>query len=207
MIEKLSCYANNHKGDEQVNIKLAIELCDTENGVGIKEIVDNLSNKNKDIANDCIKVLYEIGYRKPKLISEFVKVFINLLSSKNNRLVWGGMISLKTIAHITTDEIFDNRRSIINAYKIGGTITIDNAISVLSLLASKNKEYEKEIFPILIDHIKTCEIKNIPQRAERMIVCVNDENKELFLKTIDKRIGDLSPTQLSRINKLRKLCE
>jgi len=204
MIEKLGCFVNKHKGDEKANIELAIELCDTEDVVGIKEIVDGLNNKNKDIANDSIKVLYEIGYREPKLISKYAKEFISLLSSKNNRLVWGSMIALKTIVPMDHGGVFDNRESIIDAYNKGGTITIDNAISVLSELASINSKYEKELFPILINHLEICEIKDIPQRAERVIVCINDNNKDLFLKTIDKRADQLNPAQLSRINKLKK---
>jgi len=204
MLEKLGCFVNKHKGDEKVNINLAIELCKNENEESIKDIIKGLKNKNKDIANDCIKVLYEIGYRKPELISKYSQDFLILLSSKNNRLVWGAMIALKTIVATNPDEIFNNIKIIINGYKKGGTITIDNAIRVLSELASINNKYEKEIFPILLNHLETCEIKNLPQRAERIIVCVNVNNEDMFLKTINKRVDDLSSSQLSRINKLKK---
>jgi len=47
--------------DETPNIDLAKQIAAKKNTSAIAELVDNLSNKNKDIQNDCIKVLYEIG--------------------------------------------------------------------------------------------------------------------------------------------------
>jgi hypothetical protein len=82
------------------NQDLAKELSDRKNYAGIKEIADNLSNPNPTIQSDCIKVLYEIGYLSPELVSDYVGDFLSLLTSKNNRLVWGGMITLATIAGI-----------------------------------------------------------------------------------------------------------
>ena len=38
-------------------------------------------------AGDCMKVLYKLGTRKPELIAPYTDVFIDLLASKNNRLV------------------------------------------------------------------------------------------------------------------------
>jgi len=73
---------------------LAKEIAEKNDKEAIKELVENLNNKNKRIASDCIKVLYEIGYINPKLIAGYVNNFIDLLSHKNNRLVWGGMIAL-----------------------------------------------------------------------------------------------------------------
>ena len=57
----------------------------------IKELFDHLSNKNKNIQSDCIKVIDEIGTLKPKLLADFSKELIALLDSKNNRLQWGTM--------------------------------------------------------------------------------------------------------------------
>ena len=93
------------RGDDS-NIALAKEIASTENKEAIKELVDNLKNKDKNIQSDCIKTLYETGYLKPTLIAGYYSEFLELLSSKNNRLVWGGMIALSTIAEIKPDEIF-----------------------------------------------------------------------------------------------------
>jgi hypothetical protein len=84
--------------DEEPNIELAHKLVNEENFTGIEEIIENLTCKEKKIQYDCIKVAYEIGQVKPELISKYVLTFIKLLKNRNNRLIWGGMTALATIA-------------------------------------------------------------------------------------------------------------
>ena len=104
MLEKLA-FSMGRK-DEETNIALAKELADTKNKKGIKIIVDGLNNPKEQIANDCIKVLYEIAETSPELVAEYAGVFIPLLESKNNRLVWGSMTALSKIAHLSAEEIY-----------------------------------------------------------------------------------------------------
>ena len=59
MIEKLACRLG--RNDEKPNIELAEFLCQHKDAAGIGEIVAGLKGKDKAIANDSIKVLYEIG--------------------------------------------------------------------------------------------------------------------------------------------------
>ena len=47
-------------------------------------MVENLGNKDKSIQSDCIKILYEIGYIKPIIISDYVNEFTKLFNSRNN---------------------------------------------------------------------------------------------------------------------------
>src|SRR5512144_246793 len=89
-----------HQRDETSNVELARALAAAEDQDGIREIAENLWNKNKGIQADCIKVLYEIGYIDPGLIADYAEDFIKLLNSRNNRLVWGGMIALGTVAQL-----------------------------------------------------------------------------------------------------------
>ena len=98
--------ARGIKGDVP-NQQLARDLAAGNNRAAIRELVENLSNSNKAIQSDCIKVLYEVGYIEPELIAEHISDFVELLSSKNNRLIWGGMIALSTIAHLKPDEILE----------------------------------------------------------------------------------------------------
>ena len=200
MIEKLAC--NVGRKDEEPNINLAFELCEKDDNAGINEIVCGLKFKGKAIANDCIKVLYEIGKRKPQLISEYIEDFISLLSSKNNRLVWGSMTALATVALINPNSIYDNLSVIKKAYKEGSVITIDNSITVFAKLCKANEKYEKEIFPILIEHLEYCRPKEVPQHAERIMICINDNNKKDFLQVLEERKVNLTDSQIKRIDKI-----
>lgn len=103
MIENIAYYLG--KNDERPNIDLAISLVSSRDVDGIKKIVNGLKHKQSQVANDCIKVLYEIGERAPELISGYVYDFIQLLNSKNNRLIWGGMTALAQIASLKYSDI------------------------------------------------------------------------------------------------------
>ena len=98
------------RGD-QPNVRLVEKLTDLEDTQGIREIGAGLRHSDKKVQSDCIKVLYEIGYRKPELVADFAGDFLALLTSKNNRLVWGAMIGLSTIAHLRYNVLFENFRN------------------------------------------------------------------------------------------------
>lgn len=70
--------------------------------------MDNLENKDRNIQGDCIKTLYETGYRNRELIAGYLPNFLALLTSENNRMVWGGMIALTTIAERKHKEAYLN---------------------------------------------------------------------------------------------------
>lgn len=192
------------RNDEEPNVKLALELAETENSDGINEIVNGLGNPVEQIANDCIKVLYEIGERKPELIAGYADIFIGLLRSRNNRLVWGAMTALAEITPFAPQQIIDNLDVVINAYEKGSVITVDNSISVFAGLVKADSRYEERVFPIIIKHLETCRPKEVAQHSERAAVCVTKENSDIFKQTILKRYGSLTDSQKKRIDKLLK---
>ena len=205
MINKLAS-KQGIKGDLP-NQELARELAATNNTEGIKEVVENLGNKDRKIQSDCIKVLYEVGYLKPELISEYVYDFLKLLTSKNNRLVWGGMIAVATIAVLKANELFAHRDELYLSMEKGSVITIDNAVKALAKVAAHKEEYNQEIFPFLITHLKTCRPKDLPQHAESVLVAVNLRNKDQYLAVLQERADHMSSSQLKRIQKLDKKLE
>jgi len=200
MIDKLAFSLG--RNDEEPNIELAKELVKTKDKNGIKTIVDGLNNSKEQIANDCIKVLYEIAAISPELISEYAENFVQLLKSRNNRLVWGSMTALVKIVSLNPDEIFKNLDIIVKAYEKGSVITVDNSISVFAELIKANKKYEKKVFPIIIEHLEKCRQKEVGQHAERAFVCINKNNSQKFKETLLKRRESLTEAQKKRIDKL-----
>lgn len=186
------------------NQELAKELVSSRDAAGIKEIAGNLNNRDKNIQSDCIKILYEIGYLDPRLISGYTKDFLVLLKNKQNRLVWGAMIALSTIAVIEADAIHAQRNLIVNALENGSVITADNAVKVLAGVSSANTDYNKELFPHILAHLKTCIPREVAQHSESALIAVNKDNKEAFLEVLKAREEDLSPAQLKRIRNLYK---
>ena len=202
VLEKIA-YLQNRR-DEVPNQELAKELVHERNAEGIKEIAGNLFNKNEDIQSDCIKVLYEAGYMEPEMIADYAGDFLRLLRSRNNRLVWGAMLALSTITGIKADEIYVNLDVILKILKDGSIIAVDNAVKVLAAIAAQKDEYNKEIFPFLLEHLSKCRPKEVGQHAESTFPAVNDENRDEFIKVLEKREDSLTSAQLARIKKLYK---
>lgn len=188
--------------DEVPNQELARELAESGNRVGIQEIAENLWNKDTNVSFDCIKVLYEVGYIKPELIAEYVSDFLKLMKSKHNRLVWGAMLALSTIAALKPDEIYQHYDEIQKVMDKGSVITVDNGVKILALVASHDEAYGREIFPYLLNHLRTCRPKDVPQHSEKIVVAVNAGNKSEFIAVLEKRMEDLQGAQVTRVKKV-----
>ena len=186
MIEKLACKLG--RNDEVPNIELAEYLCQQNDTAGIKEIVDGLKGIDKAVTNDCIKVLYEIGERCPTLISGFANEFISFLRSKNNRLAWGSMMALAKIVEFAPEPIFEKLPVIVAAYENGSVITVDNSISVFAGLCKADEGYAETVLPIILNHLKKCRPKDVPQHAERASVCFNNKNANDFNEVLEYRL-------------------
>lgn len=190
--------------DEVPNQELATALAAKKDRRGIQQIADNLWNKDKNIQSDCLKVLYEIGFINPTLIADYAPDFIKLLSGSNNRLIWGAMIGLSTVADIRADEVFKHRSEIVRAMETGSVITVDNAVKVLALAASHNSKFSGVLFPILLKHLQTCRPKDVPQHAEQSLAAINSRNKDQFVKVLEKRMIDMTGSRAARVKKVVK---
>jgi hypothetical protein len=188
--------------DEVPNQELARDLAAKKDKAGIREIAENLWNKDKNIQADCIKALYEIGYLEPNLIADYTEDFVRCLKSKNNRLVWGGMTALAEVAKANPDAVFKHLDEIQKAKETGSVITVDNAISALAWTAAANEKYNESIFPYLLKHLVGCRPKEVPQHSEKILPAVNSSNKADFIKVLEKRMEDLSGSGLSRVKKV-----
>lgn len=191
------------KGNE-ANIALAKQISLTDNKNAVKELVDNLGNKDKNIQSDCIKALYELGYLKPELIANYCNEFTKLLTSKNNRLVWGAMIALATIVDIKHNEIFNSLNKIMETVNKGSIITIDNGVEILAKL-NKYDKYFNTTDSLLIDQLWKCPIKQLPMYIEKSQVSINKQNKEIYQTIIEKRKNECEKdSQIKRLEKSLK---
>jgi len=193
-----------NRRDEVPNQALARDLAARKDKAGIREVAEHLWDKDIDVANDCIKVLYEAGYIDPNLVAPYTGEFIKLLKSKHNRLVWGGMLALGVVAELCPDEIFEHLDEVKKAMETGSVITRDNGVKVLADMASSKPDYNKTIFPYLLNHLATCRPKDVPQHSEKILPAVNKTNKAGFIKVLEKRVEDLSGSGLARVKKVIK---
>jgi hypothetical protein len=204
-LDKLACALNRR--DEVPNQELARDLAASRDENGIREVVEGLASKDPAVRADCIKVLYEIGYLTPELVALYALEFVKLLKNRNNRLVWGGMIALSTVAPLAAVVLHPHLAEIQKAFQSGSVITKDAGVLALAGIASANSAYNCEIFPILLEHLRTCRPKDLPQHAEKTLPAVTAKNKADFIAVLEKRMEDMLGGQVARVKKVIKQAE
>ena len=192
-----------NRRDDNPNQDLAIEIIKSKRNDWVKELVDNLKHKDKNIQSDCIKVLYEIGERGPAdMIAPYCRNFGDLLKSKNNRLVWGSMIALDTITLINPKGVYDLLPLIISTIDNGSVISIDHGVGILAQLSS-DVAYAETTFPLLIEQLKKCPSKQLPMYAEKSMIAINPAYKEIFADLVQSRISEMEKdSQKLRLKKV-----
>jgi len=190
--------------DEGPNQELAKKITTTKDKKAVKELIENLNNKNKDIQSDCIKVIYEIGELSPGLIADYGKELVVLLDSKNNRLQWGAMTALNAITKEVPDLIFAALAKIIAVADKGSVITNDHCVAVLIKLCAV-KKYETSAFSLLNERLLKSPTNQLPMYAENTLPAINSKNKAQFIKTLNSRLKDIEKeTKRKRVEKVIK---
>jgi hypothetical protein len=185
-------------------VALAEDIVKKSDGSAVRELVDNLSNRDKSIQSDCIKVLYEIGEREPKLIAKHWAAFGELLDSANNRLVWGAMTALDQIALAAPQKVFGLLPKVRTAAETGSVITRDHAVGILTKLGTL-KQYASACFPLIIEQLKNCPNNQLPMYAEMSLAIATDKNKSALHKTIAQRTDRLErESQKKRVQRVLK---
>lgn len=188
--------------DDKPNKDLAKQLADEGNKSGIREIAENLSSNELAVQSDCIKVLYEVGYLNPSLIAEYLQAFLIFIKSKVNRLVWGGMTALSTIASHKADELFPHIEYIKHAVTEGSVITRDSGITTLAGIGSVCEDYRKGVLPFLLDILIICRPKEVPSYAEKILPIVDKLNCDPFVQALEERMLSLSERQTRCVQKV-----
>jgi hypothetical protein len=190
--------------DEEPNLKLAKSIANGNDKIAVRELVDNLHNKNTRIQNDCIKVLYEVGVVKPSLIADNYNVFIEMLSSKNNRMQWGAMTALATITDEIPSTIYKMLPKILSTAAKGSVITKDNAFKIL-LALYRNPKHSAKVFPLILEHLLKSPENQFPMYAEQAGEIVLKIHNEAFITLLSSRMHEMEKeTKRVRINKIIK---
>lgn len=206
-INKIAYHQNIR--NEVPNQELAKELAINNNADGVKEIAEYLYDKNKSIASDCIKVIYETGYLNPELIADHVDTFLELLTSKNNRMIWGAMIALSTISQLKADTIFKSLNLFIETINKGTVITEVAGIKALTGVSLAKKAYKEKILPTLYDYLEACRPVDFAARVDTILpVLSGDDELEVLERIIELKSSELSDAQKKKlkavINKYNK---
>ncbi len=204
----LSKLANAQEGrGEGRNIELAKTIALAGDEAAVNELVKNLSNKKREIQNDCIKTLYEIGERKPALIADYYEDFIQLLDSKNQRLIWGAITALSKITLQQPEAIYEALPQILEAVdKTQSVIARDHTVYILAELSTV--ERYNEAFELLIEIIMKAPVNQLAMYAEKAGEVATKSNKSILSEALICRLEDLEQEpKRKRIEKVLKKLE
>jgi hypothetical protein len=200
VLNRIACFQGRR--DEAPNRELARDLAARDDRASIRELVANLHHPDQDVRSDCVKTLYEVGYLRPELIADYTDEFLRLLRDRNNRMIWGSMLALSTIAALRADELYQHRRRIQDALAEGSVITMDNGIKILAAVAAANASYRNELFPYLLHHLETCRPKDVPQHSEAILQAVDAAHADAFIALLERRLGIMSAAQAARLKRV-----
>ena len=202
IIDKLATSLNRR--DEIPNQELAKKIATDNDKKAVKELIENLHNKNKGIQSDCIKGIYEIGFLKPSLVADYSKELIELLDNKNNRLQWGAMTTLDTITNENPKAIYKALGKIIAVADQGSVITNDHCVGILIKLCAI-KAYANDAFVLFLERLKISPTNQLPMYAENAVPIITEKNKAVFIKLLTERLPEIEKdTKRLRVEKVIK---
>lgn len=195
------------KRDEAPNQALAAEIVKKKDQAALKELMELLHHKSKDVQSDSIKVIYEVAEQMPQLVTKYSKDFVSLLDSKNNRLQWGAMTALHAIAHEDPKTVYDSLAKIIAVADKGSVITNDHCVGILVSLCAK-ADYRKEAFPLLLERLLKSPVNQLPMYAENALPMIDAAHKAAFLKVLSARLEEIDKdSKRKRVEKVIKKLE
>jgi HEAT repeat protein len=190
--------------DEIPNQQLAQKIWEANDKKAVKELVEHLGHKDKNVQSDCMKVIDEISQAKPGLVAPYAKELIALLDSKNNRLQWGAMTALDAIAAEEPDLMAKALPKIIAVADKGSVITNDHCVGILIQLCSV-KKYAADAFSLLNERLLKSPTNQLPMYAEKALPVINDTNRKPFVKTLSARLNEIEKeTKRARVEKVLK---
>ena len=193
---------NLGRRDEQPNIALAEKIAAQQDIAAVAELPGLLAHNNKHIQGDAIKVLYETGARAPGLIAGHAATFIALLQSPDQRMVWGAMTALSTIAAEVPGVLHKALSSIMMAAEGPSVIARDHAVKILVTLAKVPAFYDDAMTLLLTLLISSPE-NQFPTYAESIAQVMQGNDLPRLRRILRDRLPvTVTPTKARRIEKL-----
>ena len=187
--------------DEQPNVDLAEAIVAQNDTAAINELAEAVRSGPARQANDALKVLYEVGARRPDLVGGECPIFIQALKSSNNRTVWGAMTALDSVAEQRAAALVAELPAIIEAADRGSVIAKDHCNSILIKLARAG--YADRAVPLLVDRLRHAAPNQFPTYAEAMAPVIPDEARPGFLAVLTQRLADFGQgSKRQRVEKL-----
>ncbi len=189
--------------DEEPNMQLAGEIAEKGDKEAVKQLMEVFDGKNKHQKSDAIKVLYETGSRNPSLIAPYLEDFLGLLESKDNRLQWGAMTALASLAVVKPKELFNQLPLVLQAAESGSVITRDQALKLMIALYAQ-EEYAEMLFPEMLEVVIRSPENQLPMYAEEVAATIGKAaHASRLIEVIRARLPEVQKE--SKVKRLQKV--
>lgn len=193
------------RNDERPNVELAEALAAKPDAAAIAELVGALMGASSAVSNDAIKVLYELGERRPELAAPHADTFLALLGSRNNRNVWSALQAIETITALQPDAVMEELPAILAAADKGSVIAKDKAVAILAKLTTAG--HGAKTLPVLLERLETAAPNQFPMYAEQVAPVIDAAHRGRIVEILETRLSGIeAPAKRARVEKLlRKL--
>jgi hypothetical protein len=190
--------------DEIPNTALAEKICASNDRKAVDELLVLLQDKKKEVRHDAIKVLYEIGERKPTMIHPHASTFLAYLETTDNRMQWGVMSALSAISKYKPETIGPYLSTIVDVMDNGSVITRDHGMYVLMAVAGI-KKFHRDCLDLMLEQLEKAPVNQFPMYAEKTAEVMDQVDLPRFLKILQSRQDVLViPSKQKRMEKLMK---
>lgn len=183
--------------DEEPNVQLAEELARSNDVDGIARVAEIAITGGRQAQSDAIKVLYEVGARNAVLLRPHMQCFLQLIESRNNRMVWRAMTALAQLASVDADPIAANLDAILAAADTGSAIAKDQAMQILIALKAR-PDLARGATVHLLARLKSAAVNQLPMYAERIHGALEARDYPEFRKVLMMRLADHMPKSKRR---------
>jgi hypothetical protein len=128
------------------------------------------------------------------------------LKSRNNRLAWGALTALDTLAAADPKLIADHLPEILDAADRGSVIAKDKAVSMLATLASLPQPVPA-VWQRLVEILRTSADNQTPMYAEQALRAAPTNDPAMLAEVVQARMERMhQPAKRARLEKvLRRL--
>lgn len=193
-----------NRNDEQPNIALAEALAKSGDANDIAELADLLTSGAKPIRHDAIKTLYELGERRPDLIAPYLDQLIDLLTTKDNRMLWGTMSALAALAPTHAEPLMPHLNQILDAADRSSVISKDKCMVILAALNS-DARFTNIVTPVILDRLRNAAVNQTPMYAELTAPTIAPSDVPAFRSVVEHLLATMSfPAKRKRLEKVLK---
>ena len=190
--------------DQAPNRALAEKIATSNDRSAVADLLDLVAGGKAAEKNDAIAVVYEAGRINPALIVPHREALLDLLVSKNNRVLWGALTALDIICDVDPAPLMARLGEMLDAADRGSVIAKDRTMSILVKL-NAHPEYAPIVTPVILQRLQNAPTNQFPTYAQMVATNLAADHVPQLINILEKRRTSISyPSKIRTIDKLLK---